>query len=165
MTCTIMGRIAGMASIGEREAWPSPIEMAIKRFIHIVSARAIFLGITFCIIGLIMDHSWPAGITSNLLFMIGIIFANVPEGLLAPVKVALTAARKLKQKNVKVKNLEVVETLGLTTCICSDKTGTLTQNKMTASFLYLEMENKPSSFPDRNDLYNYGSNCWDGFNW
>ena len=152
---TIMGRIAGMASIGEREAfWPSPIEMAIKRFIHIVSARAIFLGITFCIIGLIMDHSWPAGITSNLLFMIGIIFANVPEGLLAPVKVALTAARKLKQKNVKVKNLEVVETLGLTTCICSDKTGTLTQNKMTASFLYLEMENKPSSFPDRNDLYN-----------
>lgn len=151
---TIMGNIARMAS-DDGEENPSPINKEIKRFIHIVSAVAIFLGITFCVIGLIMDHSWPAGITSNLVFMIGIIVANVPEGLLATVTVSLTlTARKLQQKQVKVKDLEGVETLGSTTVICSDKTGTLTQNKMTASFLYLEMENKPASFPERNDLYN-----------
>ena len=78
---TIMGNIAKMAS-DDGEENPSPINKEIKRFIHIVSAVAIFLGITFCVIGLIMDHSWPAGITSNLVFMIGIIVANVPEGLL-----------------------------------------------------------------------------------
>ena len=149
---TIMGKIAGMASDGAKAQ--TPINREIERFIHIVSFVAIVLGVTFCIIGLIMDPSWPGGITSNLVFMIGIIVANVPEGLLATVTVSLTlTAKKLKTKAVKVKDLEGVETLGSTTCICSDKTGTLTQNKMTASFLYLEMETKPASFPERPDLY------------
>lgn len=64
--------------------------------------------------------------------MIGIIVANVPEGLLATVTVGLTiTAKSMAAKNVLVKNLESVETLGSTSCICSDKTGTLTQNRMT----------------------------------
>jgi len=59
--------------------------------------------------------------------MIGIIVANVPEGLLATVTVGLTlTAKKMAAKNVLVKQLESVETLGSTSCICSDKTGTLT---------------------------------------
>lgn len=67
-----------------------------------------------------------------MVFMIGIIVANVPEGLLATVTVALTiTAKSMARKNVLVKNLESVETLGSTSCICSDKTGTLTQNRMT----------------------------------
>jgi len=64
--------------------------------------------------------------------MIGIVVANVPEGLLLCVTVALTIiAKSMATKNVLVKALESVETLGSTSCICSDKTGTLTQNKMT----------------------------------
>lgn len=64
---------------------------------------------------------------TNLIFAIGIIVANVPEGLLATVVVALTlTAKKLAYLKVLVKNLECVETLGSTSCICSDKTGTLT---------------------------------------
>merc|ERR1740127_195228 len=75
---------------------------------------------------------------TNLVFMIGIIVANVPEGLLATVTVSLTlTAKRLSYKAVLVKNLESVETLGSTTCICSDKTGTLTQNRMTVQHVYV----------------------------
>ena len=63
----------------------------------------------------------------------GIIVANVPEGLLATITVALTiSAKNMSVNNVLVKNVETVETLGSVTVIASDKTGTLTQNNMTA---------------------------------
>ena len=66
--------------------------------------------------------------------MIGIIVANVPEGLIVTVTVCLTlTASRMHTKMVLVKNLEGVETLGSTSCICSDKTGTLTQNIMTVA--------------------------------
>jgi sodium/potassium-transporting ATPase subunit alpha len=69
--------------------------------------------------------------------MIGIIVANVPEGLLATVTVSLAlTAQRMAGKYVLVKNLESVETLGSTSCICSDKTGTLTQNRMTVSHMF-----------------------------
>ena len=63
----------------------------------------------------------------SVVFMIGIIVANVPEGLLATVTVALTiTALHMADKSVLVKNVETVETLGAVTAIASDKTGTLT---------------------------------------
>lgn len=67
--------------------------------------------------------------------------ANVPEGLLAAITITLSiAAKKLSRKKVLVKNLESVETLGSTSCICSDKTGTLTQNKMTVESLWYNLK-------------------------
>ena len=58
---------------------------------------------------------------------IGVLVANVPEGMVGFVSVALAiTAKKLADKKVVVKDLEAVETLGSTSCICSDKTGTLT---------------------------------------
>jgi sodium/potassium-transporting ATPase subunit alpha len=72
--------------------------------------------------------------------MIGIIVANVPEGLLMTVTLTLAlTAKKMAEKYVLVKNMESVETLGSTSCICSDKTGTLTQNKMTVSHLFYDL--------------------------
>jgi len=92
------------------------------------SAFAISMGIIFFCIGIGIGREW----IENLVFAIGIIVANVPEGLLSTVTVALTiTAKRMAAKNVLVKNLEAVETLGSTTCICSDKTGTLTMNVMT----------------------------------
>lgn len=123
---TVMGRIAALASGTENEE--SPIANEIHHFVLIVSSVAFVLGVTFFSVGFALGTD----IITNLVFMIGIIVANVPEGLLATVTVcmALTSYR-MATNNVLVKNLEGVETLGSTSCICSDKTGTLTQNDMT----------------------------------
>jgi len=91
------------------------------------------LGVIFFIFGMI--YKYPP--ITNLVFAIGIIVANVPEGLLATVTVSLAlTAKRMAGKMVLVKNLESVETLGSTSCICSDKTGTLTQNRMTVSHMF-----------------------------
>jgi sodium/potassium-transporting ATPase subunit alpha len=125
---TIMGRIAQLAMGTENEQ--TPINKELEIFIHIISAIAIVLGVVFFIIGAFKGTD----IITNLVFMIGIIVANVPEGLLATVTVCLTlTAQRMHKKMVLVKQLEGVETLGSTSCICSDKTGTLTQNVMTVA--------------------------------
>jgi len=145
---TIMGRIAGLASTTSAES--TPLHKEINRFIYIISAIALFLGFSFCGIGF---YLYPTEYIANLIFTIGIIVANVPEGLLATVTVALTlTATRMKIKNVLVKHLESVETLGSTTTIASDKTGTLTQNRMTVAHLWYDKKifkcntNKQSAF-------------------
>lgn len=123
---TLMGKIAGLTT--ETANDETPIAIEIGHFIHLISGVAIFLGVTFFIIGLILGTP----VIKNVVFCIGIIVANVPEGLLATVTVSLAlTAQRMYKKNVLVKNLESVETLGSTTVIASDKTGTLTQNRMT----------------------------------
>lgn len=130
---SVIGQIASLAQAAQTTQTPLSIE--IHRFIRIVSGVAIFLGVTFFILGIIYGYD----IITNLVFMIGIIVANVPEGLLATVTVSLAlTAKRMAKKKVLVKNLESVETLGSTSCICSDKTGTLTQNVMTVSHLWYD---------------------------
>merc|ERR1712073_164821 len=130
---TVMGRIAGLAS--GLEGGQTPIAKEIEHFIHIITGVAVFLGVTFFIIAFILGYNW----LDAVIFLIGIIVANVPEGLLATVTVCLTlTAKRMASKNCLVKNLEAVETLGSTSCICSDKTGTLTQNRMTVAHMWYD---------------------------
>merc|ERR1712004_845438 len=130
---TVMGRIAGLAS--GLEGGQTPIAKEIEHFIHIITGVAVFLGITFFILAFILKYKWLEAVV----FLIGIIVANVPEGLLATVTVCLTlTAKRMAAKNCLVKNLEAVETLGSTSCICSDKTGTLTQNRMTVAHMWFD---------------------------
>lgn len=125
---TVMGRISAITT--QVDGGLSPIKQEINRFVLLVSGVAVFLGVTFFIIGAVLKTD-PI---TNLVFMIGIIVANVPEGLLATVTVCLSlTAQRMYTKNVLVKELDSVETLGSTSCICSDKTGTLTINKMTVA--------------------------------
>merc|ERR1711981_1198651 len=130
---TVMGRIAGLAS--GLEGGQTPIAKEIEHFIHIITAVAVFLGVSFFIIAFILGYHW----LDAVIFLIGIIVANVPEGLLATVTVCLTlTAKRMAAKNCLVKNLEAVETLGSTSTICSDKTGTLTQNRMTVAHMWFD---------------------------
>merc|ERR1711881_694406 len=130
---TVMGRIAGLASSLESDE--TPIAKEIAHFIHIITGVAVFLGVTFFIISFALGYNWLEAVV----FLIGIIVANVPEGLLATVTVCLTlTAKRMAKKNCLVKNLEAVETLGSTSTICSDKTGTLTQNRMTVAHMWFD---------------------------
>ncbi|XP_025081669.1 sodium/potassium-transporting ATPase subunit alpha-B-like isoform X3 [Pomacea canaliculata] len=130
---TVMGRIANLAS--GLEVGETPIAKEIRHFIHIITGVAVFLGVSFFIIAFILGYFW----LDAVIFLIGIIVANVPEGLLATVTVCLTlTAKRMARKNCLVKNLESVETLGSTSTICSDKTGTLTQNRMTVAHMWFD---------------------------
>ena len=108
----------------------TPIRKELKHFIKIISTIAMVLGTSFFIVSLIVGN----GAIGSLIFAIGIIVANVPEGLLPTVTLALTmASKRMARKNALIKNLESVETLGSTTVICTDKTGTLTQNRISVN--------------------------------
>ena len=75
---------------------------------------------------------------ANFIFAIGIIVANVPEGLLPTVTLALAmGSQRMAKRNALIRHLPAVEALGCTTVICTDKTGTLTQNRMSARRLFI----------------------------
>lgn len=135
---TVIGKIAILTVSTDNDKTPIAIE--IEHFIHIITFVALFLGVTFLIIGGVKGTPF----INNMVFCIGIIVANVPEGLLATVTVALTLTSiRMEKKRVLVKNLPAVETLGSTNTIASDKTGTLTQNKMLVSHVWYDMKTFP----------------------
>lgn len=144
---TYLGSVAEISQQGKQQK--SPLQIELDYFVLLITFIACSLGVIFMIVGrLVVGYSY----LDCALFGIGIIVANVPEGILACVTISLAiTANKLAEKNVLVKNLQSVETLGSTSCICSDKTGTLTMNKMVVSNFWLNGNKHEAS--DGHQLY------------
>ncbi|MFD4556602.1 cation-translocating P-type ATPase [Streptomyces sp. NPDC058469] len=128
---TELGRIAALTARVSRE--DSPLEHQVKRVAWLIAAVAVGVGVGFLPLGLLAGLGWSAAIS----FAIGLLVANVPEGLLPTITLALAVGvRELAGRGAVVKRLSAVETLGSTTVICTDKTGTLTENHMRVTSLW-----------------------------
>lgn len=136
-TCT--GRATTIGSISELSRRVSqdltPMQKELAHFVRRITWLALGVGISFFLIGFAIGNPF----WTNLVFAIGIIVASVPEGLLPTVTLALTQASvRMGRRNALVKHILSVETLGSTTVICTDKTGTLTRNRLSVEALYLD---------------------------
>jgi len=125
---TEFGRIAQLAQAAPEPL--SPLQKEIARISRLVAVIAAALGIGFFAIGQLLG----LGFWANLLFAIGILVANVPEGLLPTVTLALAmATQRMARRRALIRHLPAAETLGSATAIVTDKTGTLTENRMRAT--------------------------------
>jgi len=112
----------------------SPLQLEIVRLSRLIAVLALTLGVVFFFIGRGMGLSF----WDNFIFAIGIIVANVPEGLLPTVTLSLSmATQRMAKRNALIRHMPSVEALGSATVICTDKTGTLTENRMAVCALYL----------------------------
>jgi len=130
---TQFGAIATLTQSLEEDL--SPLQKEMGRVTRLVAFLATGLGILFFILGYFLAG---LSLAEGFIFSVGIIVANVPEGLLPTVTLSLAmGVQRMAKRNALVKKLSSVETLGSTTVICTDKTGTLTQNEMTVRNVYL----------------------------
>lgn len=129
---TEFGRIAHLTDTSGDEV--SPLRREIAHLSRMIAGVAISLGLLFFVVG-----RWlGVPLWQDLLFAIGIIVAMVPEGLLPTLTLALVlAAQRMVKRKVLIRHLPAIETLGSTTVICTDKTGTLTENRMAVEALLL----------------------------
>jgi sodium/potassium-transporting ATPase subunit alpha len=122
---TEFGKIALLSSRLERKV--SPLERETTHMVRILTVIAVGMGLAFFAYGVYTGRS----LWTNLVFMMGIIVANVPEGLLPTFTLSLAmAAKRMARKKVLIKGLNAVETMGAVHVVCTDKTGTLTENRL-----------------------------------
>jgi Ca2+-transporting ATPase len=131
---TEIGAIAHLTQSVVEE--PSPLQVEMARVTRIVTVLAVSSGVAFFALGVLTS---TLSVTHGIVFALGVIVANVPEGLLPTLTLALAlGVQRLAREGSVVKRLSAVEELGATTVICTDKTGTLTQNRMEARLVWVE---------------------------
>jgi calcium-translocating P-type ATPase len=123
---TELGRVAALSQRTETDQ--SPLQLQVRRVAWLLAFIALAAAVAFIPLGMLFAD---LPLHDAALFGIGLLVANVPEGLLPTITLALAVGvRRLARQRALVKRLTAVETLGSTTVICTDKTGTLTQNRM-----------------------------------
>ena len=145
---TEFGRIAHLTQTSASGI--SPLRRELAHLSWLIAALAIGIGLSFFAIGSIVGIPF----WQDFIFSIGIIVAMVPEGLLPTLTLALVlAAQRMARRKVLIRHLTSVETLGSATVICTDKTGTLTENRMQVCELLLGLSQYPvSALTERADL-------------
>jgi len=128
---TQFGRIARLTQSIPEE--PTPVKKELDRVTNILTVAAVGLGVLIFAAGYsTVGQSAPDSLRTYGLLVIGLVVAAIPEGLPATLTLSLArAAQRLAEKGVLVKKLNITETLGTVSVICTDKSGTLTQNQMT----------------------------------
>ncbi|HEY8340868.1 MAG TPA: cation-transporting P-type ATPase, partial [Egibacteraceae bacterium] len=121
-------RLAAIAALTRAGAPPpTPLALALRRLVRTIAVIALSVGAVFFVVGALVGTP-PA---EGFIFAIGVTVALVPEALLPTVTLSLAVgAQRMARRHALVRHLESVETLGSTTIVCSDKTGTLTRNEM-----------------------------------
>ncbi|OGQ95642.1 MAG: ATPase [Deltaproteobacteria bacterium RIFOXYD12_FULL_57_12] len=129
---TEFGRIASLTKNVRKTL--TPMQREIIHITRVMTIIALFMGLVFFVLGL----SFGKGTLIASIFALSLIVANVPEGLLPTITLSLSlASQRMARRQALIKNLDSVETLGSATVICTDKTGTLTRNEMTAKSILL----------------------------
>lgn len=129
---TEFGQIAHLAQTSRTTV--SPLRKELARLSRLIALLAVAIGMLFFAVGAAIGVPF----WKDLIFAIGIIVAMVPEGLLPTLTLSLVlAARRMASRKVLIRNLTSVETLGSATVICTDKTGTLTANRMEVREVFL----------------------------
>jgi len=130
---TQFGKIAELTQSVEDDL--SPLQKEMSKVTQLVAVLATGLGVAFFLLGYFVVG---LPLVEGFIFAIGIIVANVPEGLLPTVSLSLAmAVQRMAGRHALIKRLSSVETLGCTTVICTDKTGTLTKNEMTVKDVWV----------------------------
>lgn len=142
---TETGKIAKLLSESEEDETPLQKQLSkLSKFLGILTLIIVAVLFSVQLLDLALKNSnldadgWIAGILDNFMFSISLAVAAVPEGLPAVVTIVLAlGVQKMVRANTIVRKLPSVETLGAVSVVCSDKTGTLTQNKMTVVRSYI----------------------------
>ena len=148
---TEFGKIANLTQeVGEEL---SPLQKEMKIATRVITFVALGVGAVFFVLAYFLGR---VNLADSFIFTVGMVVAFVPEGMLPLVTLSLAmGSQRMAKRNALIKKLSAVETLGCTTVICTDKTGTLTQNEMTVRNLWVPAKN---GSPEPGKVFNVTGN-------